>query len=244
MHRKPTHPDPAEAHAARLAWWAAFVATVVLVVGLSLVHTAAAAVPAAATATQPGIFELEPGDDEGEEAEEEELEVSCEAEAEAGEDAAEEAEAGEADEVEPAVECEEEDEEEEVPPQCRLQSADAAVSADLVHRRLHLALRYVATDSAPVAIRYVLRGSRGPLALPSERPRLGRAGVYRATQPLTASQARKVAAARSFSVQVSPAGAPDYCGEYLDQSLTVRHGAHGAPIWTDGETTFRHARQA
>jgi hypothetical protein len=240
MRRKQARIDPAEAHAARLAWWAAFVTTVVLVLALMLVHTAEAATaspvgPAPSLAT-PLEFELEEEDEEEDEWEAEECE--------AGEFEESDAE-GEGEGEFEFEECDgEEEEEDSPPPQCRLESADAAVSADLVHRRVHLALRYTAARSTPVGIKYFLRGRRGPLALRAERPRLSRQGVFRVSQNLTPAQVKKVAAAKSFTIQVRPGGAPGFCREYLDQSLTVRRGGQGGPMWIDTESTFRHARHA
>ncbi len=239
MRRKQAQLDPAEAHAARLAWWAAFVTTVILVVGLSLVHTADAASGPAALPQLPATALLDPEEaEEAEAAEEGELEEEeCEIAFEEEDEAEEEGEEG-------LAECELEEEDESTPPQCRLESADAAVSADLVHGRLHLALRYTASRSSTVGLKYWLRGSRGPLTLPAERSHFGRNGVFHASQRLTDAQAKKVAAAKSFTIQVRPAGAPGYCHEYLDQSLTVRRGGQGGPMWIDSESTFRRSRHA
>ncbi len=236
MRHKQAQIDSTEAHTARIAWWAAFVATLVLVLGLSFVHTAGAASAPPPQLVHAAAFEIE-SEEEGE-GEEEEFEAEeCE-----GEEFEEWEEGG-------AAECEAEEGAAEAvestpPPQCRLQSADAAVSADLAHHKLHLALRYTAGSSRAVGIKYFLRGSRGPLTLPGERPHLGRAGVFRSARNLTPAQAKKVAAARSFTIQVRPAGVPGYCREYLDQSLTVRRGGHDGPMWIDTDSTFRHARHA
>ena len=105
-------------------------------------------------------------------------------------------------------ECERGEEDDAPPPQCRLQSADAAVSADLAHRKLRLALRYTASRSTPVKVRYSLRGSRGALTLPRRAAALGRGGVFRTARKLKPAQAKKVAAAKRFTVQVRPRGPP------------------------------------
>lgn len=228
---------PAAPQAIRIAWWTAFVATLVVVLGLSFVHTASAAT--SPISPQPRLFEIDLEEEGEEEAEDEgeELEFG-ECEFEEWEEEGEEAE-------EEVLDCEEEAEEDDsTPPQCRLESADAAVSIDRAHRKLHLALRYTAGSSGAVAIKYFLRGSHGPLTLPRERPRLRRAGVYRTASQLTPAQLKKAAAARNFTIQVRPAGAPGYCDDYLDQSLTVRRGGHGGPMWIDTDSTFRHARHA
>jgi hypothetical protein len=245
MRRKQAQIDPAEAHANRLAWWAGFVTTIVFVLGLIFIHTAEAATPAAAgpgpIASTPLEFEFEAGEEEAEEGGED-GEWGWEEEWEG-----EECEAGEVeawDEEEEEFECEPTEEDDAPPPQCRLESADAAVSADLVHRKLRLALRYTAARSTPVRVRYFLRGRRGPLTLPAERPRLGRGGVFRTARKLNPAQAKKVAAAKSFMVQVRPVGAPGLCHSYLDQSLTVRRGGHVRPMWIDTDSTFRHSHHA
>jgi hypothetical protein len=229
MRRKHAEVDPAEAHAARLAWWAAFLTTVVLVLALSFVHTADAATLPGAQLIPPQLSLLEP--EEVEEGEEDEGEV-C---------GVEEDEEGEEEEI-GGEECElVEEEDESTPTQCKLESADAAVSADLAHHRLHLALRYTAYSPTPVTITYWLRGNRGPLNLEPQHKRFGHSGVFRASQALTPAQAKKVGAARSFTIQIRPAGAPGYCREYLDQELSVRRGG---PLWIDDESTFRRSRHA
>jgi len=47
MRRKQAEAHSGEAHATRLAWWAAFVTTVILVLGLSFIRNAEAATPPA-----------------------------------------------------------------------------------------------------------------------------------------------------------------------------------------------------
>jgi hypothetical protein len=236
MHRKQAEADPAEAHAARLAWWAAFLTTAVLALALGFVHTAnAATLPASPLLNAPQSLVLEP--EEAEEDEGEEALEGCEVEF-----SEEEGSEGEEEEFD-GEECELE-EDESPPPSCKLESTDSAVSADLVHRRLHLAVRYSAFEPTPVTVSYFLRGGRGPLTLPVERKRLGDSGIFRASEALSAAQAKKVAAARSFTIQVRPAGAPGYCREYFDEELSVRRGGASRPIWTDSESTFSHARHA
>lgn len=238
MHRKHAQVDPAEAHAARIGWWAAFVTTVILALGLSFIHTADAATPPASPLLpEARALVFEPEEDEDGEEEVEICEVEFEEE--------EEEEGGEfGEEIGGEEECGLAEEDESPPPSCKLESADSAVSADLVHRRLHLAVRYSTFKPSPVTITYFLRGNKGPLTLPAQRGRFGSSGVFRASEPLNAAQAKKVAAARSFSIQVRPAGTPGYCREYLDADLSVRRGGPSGPIWTDSESTFRHARHA
>lgn len=227
MRRKPAEIRSEDAHVARLAWWGAFVLTLTLIVGLGFVRSAQAATLPLPTLQVPGIVEGddEEADDEGEE----EVEVEeCEVADEEGEE----------------EECEGDEVESGPPPACFLESDDAAVSADLVHDRLRLALRYTAGKSAAVDVDYFLRGGKGPLNLDGDQKHFGRSGVFRLTQTLTDAQAKKVAAAKSFTVTVDPVNAPPSCGEFLDQHLTVKRGAPGGAMWTDDDSTFRHARHA
>lgn len=225
MRRKLISPKPtAIVPATRLAWWAAFLTTLVLIVALSAVRSAQGAVlPPVGPVNLPGLVEP----DEEEESGEEELEAEeCEA-------------------------AEEEDEEEEceaegdfaAPPECFLSSADAAVSADLDHEKLRLALRYEGHAPATVAVDYSLRGSRGSLNLKGDQERFGRSGVFHLTQSLTEAETKKVAAAKSFTVTVRPINAPHSCNAFLDQYLSVRQASPGGPMWVDSESTFRHARR-
>jgi hypothetical protein len=228
MRRKPAEIRPEDAHIARLAWWGAFVLTLTLILGLSVVRSAQAATVPLPTLQVPGIVEVddEEADDEGEE---EEIEVEeCEGADEEGEE----------------EECEGDEVDFGPPPACSLESADAAVSADLVHDKLRLALRYTAGKTAAVAVDYFLRGSKGSLNLEGDQKHFGRNGVFRLTQDLTEAQAKKVAAAKSFTVTVDPVNAPRSCGEFLDQHLTVKRGAPGGAMWVDDDSTFRHARHA
>lgn len=221
-----TRPD-AVVPATRLAWWAAFLTTLVLILGLSAVRSAQGAVlPPVGQVNLPGIVEPE---EEDEEAEEEELEVEeCEIAAE---------EEGE----EP--ECEDEEVEFGAPPECFLSEADAAVSVDLEHDKIRLAVRYESHAPATVAIDYSLRGGKGALNLKGDQQHFGRSGVFRSFQPLTEAQAKRVAAAKSFTVTVRPINAPHSCNALLDQHLSVKRAAAGGAMWVDTESTFRHARR-
>lgn len=232
MQRKPAEIDPQEAHdahLARLAWWGAFVLTIVLILGLGVVRSAQAAPGPLSSLQVPGVVEFDDedaaeSDDESEDFEFEECEI--------------------ADEEGEEVECESEEDEFGPPLACFLSSADAAVSADLVHDKLRLAVRYTAAKPATVAVDYWLRGNKGPLNLEGDQKHFGRGGVFRLAQTLTDAQAKRVAAAKSFTVTVNPLNAPHSCSEFLDQHLSVRKAVGGGEIWTDAETTFRHARHA
>jgi hypothetical protein len=229
VQRKPADIEPQDAHTARLAWWGAFILTLALILGLGFVRSAqAATVP---TLAVPGIVEI---DDEDE----------FESEDESGEEELESEECEIAEDEGEEVECESEEVDFGPPAACFLSSADAAVSADLVHNKLRLAVRYTAVKPASVAVDYWLRGSKGPLNLEGDEKRFGRDGVFRLTQSLTDAQAKRVAAAKNFTVTVDPVNAPSSCSEFLDQHLSVKKAVGGGDMWTDAESTFRHARRA
>jgi hypothetical protein len=232
-----THkPTAAPVPATRIAWWAAFLTTLVLLFALSAVRSSEAAVlPPLGPVNLPGVVEA----DEEEEGDEEEDEgEACEA-------AAEDDEAGEVDEEATEEEIEECEAEEPgvAPPACFLSDADAAVSADLDHEKVRLALRYDGYTGATVAVDYALRGNRGALNLRGEEARFGRSGVFHLTQSLTPAQTKRVAAARSFTVTVRPINAPQSCNSFLDQYLAVRRAAPGGTLFVDSESTFRRARR-
>ncbi len=228
MRRKSAEIRPEDAHVARLAWWGAFALTLMLILGLGVVRSAQAAPSPLPTLAVPGIVEID-DEEAADEGDDEEIEVEeCEAADEEGEE----------------EECEGEDVDLGPPPACFLESADAAVSADLIHDRLRLALRYTAVKPATVAVDYFLRGNRGPLNLEGGQGHFGHSGVFHLAQSLTEAQAKKVAAAKSFTVTVDPVNAPRSCGSFLDQHLDVKRGAPGGAMFVDGESTFRHARHA
>jgi hypothetical protein len=225
MRRKLVTPKPAAVPATRLAWWAAFLTTLVLIAGLSAVRsTEAAVLPPVGPVNVPGLIEA----DDEEDGEDEEVEVEgCEA----------------AEEDEGEEECEAESSS-SVPPECFLSSADAAVSADVDHDRIRLAVRYEASTPATVAVDYSLRGAKGALNLKGDQQHFGRSGVFRLTQALTEAEAKRVAAAKTFTVTVRPINAPHACSDFLDQHLAVRRAIPDGSIWVDTESTFRPARHA
>jgi hypothetical protein len=228
MRRKPTEIRSEDAHLARLAWWGAFTLTLLLILGLGVVRSAQAAPSPLPTLAVPGIVEIddEEAEDDGDE---EEVEVEeCEAADEEGEE----------------EECEGEEADLGLPPACFVESVDAAVSADLAHDRLRLALRYTTVKPATVAVDYFLHGSKGPLNLEGDQQHFGPNGVFRLSQDLTEAEAKKVAAAKNFTVTVDPVNAPRSCSNFLDQHLDVRRGAPGGAMFVDNESTFRQARHA
>lgn len=229
MRRKLVTPRHAPIPATRVAWWAAFLTTIVLIFCLSFIRSAkAAVVPTVAPVNVLGVTAPE---DEEESGDEEEVE---------GEDC----EAGEEGEGEnEEEECEGEEGDSGPPPECFVSSADAAVTADLEHDKLRLAIRYDTYDPTTVAIDYSLRGGRGALNFDGGQKHFGRSGVFRSTQNLTDAEAKRVAAAKSFTVTVHPVNAPRSCDSYLDQRLAIKKVVPGGAMWVDDESTFRRARR-
>jgi hypothetical protein len=232
MRRKLVTPRHAPIPATRVAWWAAFLTTIVLIFCLSFIRSAKAAVlPTVAPVNVLGV--TAPEDEEEESGDEEEVEgEDCEA-GEEGEDEGENEE----------EECEGGEGDSGPPPECFVSSADAAVTADLEHDKLRLAIRYDTYDPTTVAIDYSLRGGRGALNLDGGQKHFGRSGVFRNTQNLTDAEAKRVAAAKSFTVTVHPVNAPRSCDSYLDQRLAVKKVVPGGAMWVDDESTFRRARR-
>ncbi len=206
--------------AIKLAWWAGFLATLVLVFALAQAKSAhAATLPSPASALTTILDE-----DAEEELESEEAEEGWEAE--------EECEVlGEGDEAEEI--CEEAETEAGTPPECLLSSAEATVAAIPARDTLRLAVRYTARTPAAVKVEYWLRGGKGPLRLGEERQRFTRQGTFRATDRLTDPQMAKVIAARNFTVELQAVNTPRYCHRYFDQKLTVKRTSGGGLTWSE-----------
>jgi hypothetical protein len=208
----------------RLAWLLSFLATLALVAILAMAKSAQALTvaphgSAGATLVAASPFDLEPEAEEEGEDEDEELEGAeeCEADEEA-------CEAGE---------------EPEAPSECLLRSAAATILASPAQDRLRLVVRYAAVAPTTVAIDYGLHGSKGALYLGQSRKRFAKAGVFRATETLSEAQMAKVVAAKDFTVQLSPLGAPGFCRHHFDRHLTVRHAAPSGLTWTAPAARFR-----
>jgi hypothetical protein len=217
MRRKPVPASERDAHAARVAWWAAFLATLAMVAVLGMAQSAQAlGVPAAgegaATLLLPADeeLELEGEASEGEEFEVEECEVGADGECV----------------VEP---------EPETPPECLLSSASATVSAAANQDRVRLQVRYTTTAPTAVVVDYGLHGSKGSLFLGSEKKRFGREGVLRLTKSLTEAQMAKVMAAKAFTVRLRVAAAPRYCQSLFEHQLNVRRATPAGLAWQQSE---------
>jgi hypothetical protein len=200
---------PVETHGARLAWWAAFAATIALVAILNLVRSAEAATLPVPSLAAPSLLAFE---DEEVEDEEEELAEECR---EVAED---------------ELECfEVEVDEAAVPDSCRLTSTDAWVSIS-PHGKLRLSVRYRAATPAMVAVDSSLRGAKGKLNLDGDRRRFAGSGTFLQTQLLGSAETAKAMAARSFMVEIRPLGAPNYCHTYFDQRLSAEHPGGRGPL--------------
>lgn len=213
LHRLPAEHGPSH----RLAWWAAFLTTVALIVLLNAVRADAAALPGSAPSL-PAIAGLQ-----AEEAEEDLVGEEGEEVEEEGECAADEEEA----------ECLEGAEGERPPPECLLTSASATVSVHPHSRRVVLTVHYTAPVATRALISYRLRGAHGGLAMGSEHRQLAGTGAFRDAEAVTPAKMTRVLGAKSFTVEIRPLGAPAYCGGYFSQSLTVRRATAHGPVWSD-----------
>jgi hypothetical protein len=212
-----------ETHQARLAWWAAFVATVVLVAALGFVRSAGAeTLPApGAAGTAASVFEFEEdeeGEDEGGEEGDEasDCESQDEAEEEACEEAEEEAEAAAARAVE-----------------CRLDSAEATVAALPGHDQVRLTVRYRTYQPSAVTVELRLRGGKGALDLGVATARFGRSGVLHSRETLSDQQMAQAMAAKEFTVGLHAINSPHYCRGLFERHLTARHPAGTGLLWSD-----------
>lgn len=219
----------------RFRWLLAFVAIVfVAVLGAMGAARGAAAqdVPVAAPSATFAPFEAEE-EDEGEEGEEEsndgeEEADDCEFEDEALEEACEEAQ-------------EEREAEEAKAEECRLESAEATVSALPGRNQVRLTVRYKTFEPSAVAIDLGLRGGKGALDLGTETARFGRSGTLRSTQTLTDPQMARTMAATEFTVGMHAVNTPSFCSDAFEQHLTARKPAGAGLQWSD-PTAARRAK--
>lgn len=222
MRRRHTSSDePGSPIAIKLAWWAGFLATLVLVFALAQAKSAHAALSLPAPAASLVVLdeELEDEFEEGAEDEEDwEYEEGCEV-------------FGEGEEEEEI--CEEVEEEEGPPSECLLSSAEATVSALPARDTLRLSVRYTSRAPAAVKVEYSLRGGKGSLRLGEERKRFNRQGTFRASERLSDPEMARVVAARSFTVELQAVNTPRSCHRYFDQKLTVKRASGGGLTWSE-----------
>lgn len=129
--------------------------------------------------------------------------------------------------------CADDEGEEGTPPECLLSSAEATVSTNPAHDSVRLAVRYTARASAAVKIDFGLRGRKGSLSLGGDQKRFKLAGVFRQTERLSETQMAKVAAAKSFTVELQAVNTPRYCHRYFDRNLTVKRPSGAGLTWSE-----------
>ncbi len=225
MRRRASQTDQQDSPLAiRLAWWAGFLATLVLVfavVQAKSAHALTLPTPASTLLAAPDE-EAEDAmlDEEGAEEDEEGWEYDEECELVAGDEEEEEF-------------CEESEGKDATPPECLLSSAEATVSALPARGVLRLSVRYTAQVSAAVEVDYWLRGGKGTLRLDEDSKRFSRKGTFRASERLSEAQMAKVVAARSFTVELQAVNTPSFCHRYFDQKLTVKRSSGGGLTWSE-----------
>jgi hypothetical protein len=228
----------------RYRWLATLVLAIVAVAALIGARSAAALTPppfdeppvaeTMIAAANPVVVEE---DDEAEEAEGddegEEEAVDCESDDQAAEEACEEAlEAKEETEAE-AAEAEE----------CRLDSAEATVSAVPGRSEVRLTVRYRTYEPSAVAVDLRLRGTKGALDLGTSTAHFGPSGTLHSTENLSDAQMIQAMAAREFTVAIQAVNTPHFCREEFERHLTSRQGAGPGLHWAD-PTAARRAREA
>ncbi len=219
MRRRVSAAATDEATAIRFAWWAAFFATLTLVVVLGIAKSAQAlTVPPTGT---PGTVAA-PAPSASEESEDEEAEAS---------EGLEDAECEEDEE-----ECEEEvGDATEAPAECLLSSAEATVTASANKDKVRLQVHYETSSPTAVAVEYGLHGSKGSLYLGGEKRQFARHGVLRLTRTVSEAQMAKVMAAKAFTVRLRVPAAPGYCRAFFDHQLDSRRATPTGLAWQQDE---------
>lgn len=220
MRRKPSALATHDAPAARIAWWASFLATLALIAILGLAKSAQAlTVPS--SGGHAALLVLAPAPDE---------EFEDEEEAEASEDEELEVEECEWDEEE----CEDEAGP-EAPQECLLSSAQATIFAAANRDKVRLQVRYTTISPTAVAVDYGLHGSKGSLYLGGDKSKFASHGVLRLTKSLTETQMAKVMAAKGFTVRLRVPAAPHFCQTLFDRQLDVRQVTPTGLTWQQSE---------
>ncbi len=216
MRRKPIAAFGDEAHAARIAWWVSFLATLALIALLGFAKSAQALTVPGDPALPPVL--AAPADEE---------------ESEAAASEGEEIEAEECEEEE-VGECEEESGI-EAPAECLLSTVEPTIFASGNRNKVRLQIRYTTTSPTAVAVDYGLHGAKGSLYLGGEKRRFGTKGVLRLNHSLTEAQMAKVMAARDFTVRLRVPAAPGWCRAYFDRHLDVRRATPRGLTWLQSE---------
>lgn len=222
MRRKSAIASDHEAHAARIAWWASFFATLALIAILGMARSAQALTLPVVGSVETAAAPAPPSDEEPED----------EAEAEASED--EEFEAEECEESEDE-ECEGDEAGPEAPDECVLSSAEATIFASANQDRIRLLVRYTTSSPSAVVVDYGLHGSKGSLYLGGDKKHFAKKGVLQLTRRLTDTQMAKVTAAKGFTVRLRALTAPPYCHPFFDRQLNVRRATPSGLAWSQSE---------
>jgi hypothetical protein len=225
----------------RLLLWTALAATVSLFALLTLARSAearpvAGGDPGSAFAGPVSSLLPHPAEDdeedEGEEGETgDEIEANdCESDDEAAEEACEEREEAE----------EEKDlEEEELAEECRVEGAEATVTAVPARNQVLLTVEYRTFAPSAVSVELGLRGGKGPLDLGVEKAHFGRHGTLHATKTVSDADMSRVLVAKEFTVGVQAVNTPRFCGGLFERHLTAHHGSR----WLD-PTAARRQKEA
>lgn len=145
------------------------------------------------------------------------------------------------------LECEEEPEPlraGEAPADCLLTSARPRVSIAGGQGRLKLDVRYEVSAPAEVSVSLRSAGGKGTVAMPPERLRLSRGGVFHETLDLSEEETERALSAREFSVRLRVASVPSSCLRYELQHLTVKRGGEENPNFSTPGPNARSSRRA
>lgn len=143
------------------------------------------------------------------------------------------------------LECEEEPEPlraGEAPADCLLTSARPRVSIAGGQGRLKLDVRYEVSAPADVSVSLRSAGGKGTVAMPPERLRLSRGGVFHETLELSEEETERALSAREFSVRLRVADVPSSCRRYELQRLTVKRGGEESPSFSTPGPNARSSR--
>jgi hypothetical protein len=211
------------ARIARVAWFATFVAPLILAALLLGVKSAQAASPLPSLTLL--AFEEE---DEAEFAE-----AECEI-------AKEEVEEGELSKAEGDEICREDDGEgrktasgsDAAPEECLLRSVQARLVADDSPGGVRLTVGYTTYEPTTATVDLSARGGKGLLHLGTAKRHFGRSGVIRLTESLAEPKMAKVDAAARFTVQIHIPGSPGSCRRFETEQLTVKKASKDLAVWS------------
>ncbi len=215
------------ARIARVAWFATFVAPLILAALLLGAKSAQAAPPL------PGLIPLAFEEEFEEENEAEFAEEECSI-------AEEEVVEGELSKAEGDEICREAEDEgrktasgsNAAPEECLLRSAHARLVADDSPGGVRLTVGYTTYEPTTATIKFSARGRKGLLHLGTAKRHLGRSGVIRLSEALAEPKMAKVDAAGRFTVQVHIPGSPGSCRRFETEQLTVKKASKDLAVWS------------